>query len=64
MDAALNDFGFVTSQKKMLLFDFRNYQQPIWDSRNFENKNIVSNSDNLNLNYQLVKIKCFPLGGG
>jgi len=36
----------------------------LWDSRKFENVSNLSNDDNLSLNKQLTKIKCFPKGGG
>lgn len=38
--------------------------QPLWDSRKFEGSSNLNHDDNLSLNKQLTKIKCFPKGGG
>lgn len=67
MDSSMYDLGFVTSKKGMMCYDIRNTANPVWDARNFENVQNRSNlakDDDLNLNKQLVKLKCFPRGGG
>lgn len=67
MDSNMYDLGFITNKKGMMCYDIRNTAQPVWDSRNFENvanRQQLDKNDDLNLNKQLVKIKCFPKGGG
>jgi len=70
MDSAWYDMGFVGSQKGMLLYDIRNVSNPTlsWDSRPIlqqkANNQTVAKDDDMSINKQICKIKCFPRGGG
>lgn len=56
----MNDVAIITSGKKLILYDLRNTSVPRWDSTNFEGKSNVGKSDDLSLQRQLTKVKCFP----
>lgn len=56
--------GFITSDKGMMLYDIRNMNQTLWDARNYANKTTNDKNNDLSINKQFTKIRCFPRGGG
>lgn len=64
LDSCNSDLAVVTSGKKLIVYDINNLSQPKWDSAQYENNPNNPKDNDLSLNKQLTKVKCFPYGGG